>query len=48
MINMRIEKDIKLFDDDELFSVAYTKENFETTDTDIAVYDKYKISILLS
>lgn len=45
---MRIEKDIKLFDDDELFSVAYTKENFETTDTDIAVYDKYKISILLS
>ena len=48
MINMRIEKDIKLFDDDELFSVAYTKVNFETTDTDITVYDKYKISILLS
>ena len=48
MINMKIEKDIKLFDDDELFSVAYTKENFETTDTAIAVYDKYKISILLS
>ncbi len=45
---MRIEKDIKLFDDDELFSVAYTKVNFETTDTDITVYDKYKISILLS
>ena len=45
---MKIEKDIKLFDDDELFSVAYTKENFETTDTAIAVYDKYKISILLS
>ena len=48
MINMKIEKDIKLFDDGELFSVAYTKENFETTDTAIAVYDKYKISILLS
>ena len=48
MINMRIEKDIKLFDDDELLSVAYTKENFETTDTDITAYDKYKISILLS
>ncbi|MDY3304184.1 MAG: AraC family transcriptional regulator [Clostridia bacterium] len=45
---MKIEKDIKLFDDGELFSVAYTKENFETTDTAIAVYDKYKISILLS
>ena len=45
---MKIEKDIKLFDDDELFSVAYTKENFETTDTAIAVYDRYKISILLS
>lgn len=45
---MKTEKDIKLFDEDELISVAYTKENFKTTDTDIAVYDKYKISILLS
>ena len=45
---MKTEKDIKLFNDNELISVAYTKENFETTDTDIAVYDKYKISILLS
>ena len=45
---MKIEKDIKLFNDNESISVVYTKENFETTDTDIAVYDKYKISILLS
>ena len=45
---MKIEKDIKLFNDNELISVVYTKENFETTDTNIAVYDKYKISILLS
>ena len=37
-----------MFNDNESISVVYTKENFETTDTDIAVYDKYKISILLS
>ena len=36
---MKTEKDIKLFDEDEFISVAYTKENFKTTDTDIAVYD---------
>ena len=45
---MKREKDIKLFNEEELISVTYTKEKFETTDTDIAVYDKYKISILLS
>lgn len=45
---MKTEKDIKLFNDNELISVAYTKENFETTDTAVSVYDKYKISILLS
>ena len=37
---MKIEKDIKLFNDNESISVVYTKENFETTDTNIAVYDK--------
>ena len=48
MINVKAEKNIKLLDDDELISVIYTKANIKTTDTDIAIYDKYKISILLS
>ena len=45
---MKIERNIKLFNDNKSISVVYTKENFETIDTDIAVYDKFKISVLLS
>lgn len=44
---MQLRKDITV-SDTEVLSVVYTKQEFQMEDTAIAVYDKYKISILLS
>lgn len=44
---MQLRKDITFFDT-EVISIVYTKQEFQMEDTAIAVYDKYKISILLS
>lgn len=41
-----MNKNIKFFDD--LISFTYIKEKFNSEDTDVAIYDRYKISILLS
>lgn len=45
---MKLQHDIKLFDNSEPISAIYVKEKFERADTAISIYDKYKISILLS
>ena len=42
---MQLRKDITV-SDTEVLSVVYTKQEFQMEDTAIAVYDKYKISIL--
>lgn len=45
---MKLQKKIKVFDDCDEISVMYTEENYYTIDTGIIIYDKCKISILLS
>lgn len=43
---MKLYREIPIFDN--TVSVCYTNETFKAADTSVAVYDKYKISILLS
>lgn len=45
---MRIQKNIYFFDKKEEISIVYTNEGFKAGDSEVAIYDKYKISILLS
>lgn len=45
---MQIQKNIYFFGEKEKISVVYTNDRFKAGDTQTAIYDKYKISILLS
>lgn len=45
---MRIQKDIAFFDEKLQISVVYSNVNFRAGDTEVAIYSKYKISILMT
>ena len=45
---MRIEREVKLPNIETPFSVAYVQEVYSQRDSAVEIYDKYKISILLS
>lgn len=45
---MRLQKNICLFKNKMQISIIYTNDKFKSGDTDIAIYDKNKISILMS
>ncbi|MDD6735542.1 MAG: AraC family transcriptional regulator [Clostridiales bacterium] len=45
---MKIQKDIAFFDEKQQISVVYTNSNFKAGDTEVAIYSKYKISILMT
>ena len=45
---MKLQKDIAFFDKKMQISVVYTNGNFKAGDTEVAIYSKYKISILMT
>lgn len=45
---MKVQKDIAFFDEKLQISVVYTNSNFGAGDTEVAIYSKYKISILMT
>lgn len=45
---MRTEKNIYFFDNKEEISIVYTNDNFNAGECKVEIYNKYKISILLS
>lgn len=45
---MKLKRDITLFDGAEPITVCYTCENFETSDTAIEIYDRCKLSVLMT
>lgn len=45
---MRMEKNIYFFDNKEEISIVYTNTNFNAGECKVEIYNKYKISILLS
>lgn len=45
---MKLQRDIYFFNNKMNISIIYTNDKFKSGDTEIAVYDKYKISILMS
>lgn len=45
---MKLQKDIGFFDKKMQISVVYTNGNFRAGDTEVAIYSKYKISILMT
>lgn len=45
---MRIQKNIYFFDKKDEISIIYTNESFKAGDSEVAIYNRYKISILLS
>lgn len=45
---MQIQKDIYPFKDSSCISVSYTERFFDGKDTAVQIYDRYKISVLLS
>ena len=45
---MKVQKDIAFFNEKLQISVVYTNSNFGAGDTEVAIYSKYKISILMT
>ena len=45
---MQIQKDIQPFKDSDFVSVCYNESFFDGKDTAVRIYDRYKISVLLS
>lgn len=45
---MKIEKNVKFLNCKEPFKVVYVEEEYQKTDSTVVIYDKYKISVLLT
>lgn len=45
---MKLQRELYFFNNKMNISIIYTNDKFNSGDTEIAVYDKYKISILIS